>query len=155
MAVVCFITLGISQEIKTVGIVDGNEFIVTCNKQKILDYLNEHTNYEHNLSDVQISGERNRGTGEMYYFMLVTNSETSYFIAFELTLDKQTFKISSNSRTVNCSGCDSGCSPKQDEEGNWMCSPGCGFNPITSNPRCNKSETIVVKQFVQLAIVAA
>jgi len=87
--------------------------------------------------------------------MLVTNSETSYFIAFELTLDKQTFKISSNSRTVNCSGCDSGCSPKQDEEGNWMCSPGCGFNPITSNPRCNKSETIVVKQFVQLAIVAA
>lgn len=68
------------------------------------------------------------------YLLIATTSDNSTRIACELELKKGIFSMSSDKRTVTCTGCRYGCSPEKIGD-LWYCSSGCAYD-------CTKTETV-------------
>jgi len=72
-----------------------------------------------------------------YYALVASNTDNSINSAIELVLDGGNFyelSAAGNSRTVTCTGCTLGCTPKKDAKYGWYCD-----NPCTG---CVKTETV-------------
>jgi hypothetical protein len=93
-------------------------------------------------------------TAELDNFRITFDSENSQYLLLADD-DAQTLKaaieledsgegnlveklVAGDSRTVTCTGCAVGCSPKKDAYSNWSCTPPCSSNT------CTKTETVVV-----------
>ena len=127
-----------------IGIISGGKYIITIKTNEIKLAGEKHLatiGLKTVLTTFEILQDKVQGTDEIYYMLLVQNSDGNVKLAATLELSENQFLkravgIFDNSAT--CSGCTRGCSPRRHMDNGlveWYCSA------CTVGIGCKKTET--------------